>query len=131
MGISRLGHDEDLVVSRLLLTDNGVESDVYRWFFQAKELDMVVVKDATAGLRQAQADPPDTLVVSSSFGLDYIAQVARTLKSDPSTEQVRLIALLDSGDSVEGVGADAVVIRPFRLEYLYQVIKVPPNLAPS
>ena len=110
-------------MSRLLLIDNGVECDVYRWFLQAKELDMVVVKDATAGLRQAQADPPDTVVVSSSFGLDYIAQLARALKGDPTTEQVRLIALVDSGDAVERVDADAVVIRPFHLEYLYQVIK--------
>ena len=119
---TRRGCNEDRPLSRLLLIDEGVESDAVRWFCQSKELSLEIVKDAATGLRQAQDNPPDAVVVSSIFGLDYIEQLAQTLKADPATEQVRLIALVDSGDRADRVGADDVVIRPFRLEDLYEVI---------
>ena len=120
--VIRWGRNSDHPLGRLLLIDEGVESDACRWFFHAKELNLEIVKDAAAGLRQAKDNPPDAVVVSSIFGLDYIEDLVRTLKGDPATEQVRLIALVDSGDPIERVGADAIVIRPFHLEDLYEVI---------
>ena len=115
--------DRDVGVGRLLVIDDGLESDAFHWFLQSKEVEARVVKDAATGLLRAVSDRPGTVVVSSSFGVEYIGRLAEALRQDPGTRDARLIALVDSDDPVDTVHADAVVVRPFHLEDLYAVIR--------
>lgn len=115
-------------MGRLLVIDDGLESDAFHWFLQSKEVDADVVKDAATGLLRAISDHPETVVVSSSFGVDYIRRLSETLRNDPGTRDARLIALVNSDDPVERVGVDEVVVRPFHLEDLYAVIRGAANV---
>ena len=110
-------------MSRLLVIDNGVESDAFRWYLQAKEVDLEVVKDAAAGFQEAVNSLPRTVIVSSAFGIDYIERLVKAIRSTANGRSSRVIALIDSGDSAESLGADAIIMRPFHLEQVYQVIR--------
>ncbi len=117
-------------MGRLLLIDDGLESDAFRWFLQAKEVEALIVKDPVCGFLRATAERPEIVVVSSTFGLDYIRRIATALRADPAAGDIRLIALLDPQDARDGVNVDAVVIRPFHLEDLYAVILGTADVAP-
>lgn len=110
-------------MGHLLVIDEGLESDAFHWFLQSKEMEVLVVKDAAMGLQRAARDRPRTVVVSSSFGVDYIRRLAEVLRDGPGQPDTRLIAVVNSDDPVDLVWADAIVVRPFHLEYLYSVIQ--------
>lgn len=108
-------------VRRLLVIDDDFESDAVRWFFQSREFDLDVVKDAASGLREAGRHPVDTVIVNASFGGTYIAELARRLRNS-TCSRTRIIALADPSEAGEAIAADAVVVRPFHLEYLYEIV---------
>lgn len=106
---------------RLLVIDNDLESDAVRWFFQSREFDLDVVKDPAKGLREAGEHPVDTVIVNAGFGSHYVAELARRLR-DSTCSRPRIIALADPSEAGEAIAADAVVVRPFHLEYLYEIV---------
>jgi CheY-like chemotaxis protein len=78
------------------------------------------VRDAITGetaIRKAFAQPPDIVIVDMLLpGLDGL-EVIRTLRADPRTQHCRFIifsVLLK--EELLGVGADAVLSKPFRHE---------------
>jgi len=98
------------------------------WYFNREGYETIVASDGTEGLRKAQAQAPDVILLDLMLpglgGLD----VCRELRSSDRTREIPIIiitARAEETDQVVGfsMGADDYVTKPFSNKVLLQRIK--------
>ncbi len=103
---------------RLLLVDDdrGFRA-LLRITFEGVSIDVREAGNAAEAATAIEQEPPDVLVLDVGLpGMDGL-EFCRALKSDPATEEIRIV-LLTGRDDVAAVagaaGADAFLMKPFR-----------------
>jgi CheY-like chemotaxis protein len=89
----------------LYAEDNEVNVELVRQVFTLRPaIALGVAENGASALRMARDDPPDLMLVDMNLGDMTGIELARALRSSPSTSQIRLVAL--SADALpEQIGA--------------------------
>jgi len=104
----------------LVVEDDPVQSGILREQFEnwyGTSARVVESNDALVTLRNAVSEHNPYVVALLWFGHDSGERLAREIRSDPSLEQTRMIAMLDAGDNTDARSSDladfnAMVQRP-------------------
>jgi DNA-binding response OmpR family regulator len=82
----------------LVVDDNKDAADSLALFLQLAGFRVRTAYDGTAGLRAAEADPPDCVVLDINMPRADGLTVARRLRANPATRGARLVALTGLSD---------------------------------
>ena len=113
----------------LLIEDERGLIQSLSWYFNREGYETIVATDGQEGLRKAQTQVPDVvlldLMLPSLSGLD----VCRELRSGERTREIPIImitARAEETDQVVGftMGADDYVTKPFSIKVLMQRVRV-------
>ena len=102
----------------LVVEDEPDLQELLRYNLQRDGFHVTVANNGEQGLRLAQSDPPDLLLLDLMLpGIDGL-NVCRTLKSDPRTASIPIVMLTAKGEEADIVvglelGADDYVTKPF------------------
>jgi signal transduction histidine kinase len=126
------GVESDAVVSSrqnvLLIEDNQDGRDMMAMMLEVQQYCVTTAVDGYDGLRQAAAARPDIALVDIGLpGIDGY-EVARRMRRDPATRNVRLIALTGYGQESDRVraldaGFDAHLVKPVDMGRLMAVME--------
>ena len=112
----------------ILIVDDYVDAlDIWALYLQSIGYRVSTAMDGTTALAKAQRSLPDLIVLDLELpglsGLD----AARTLRADPRTQSIPLIAATGYGhrkfDTARRVGFDSVVEKPCEPDLLVQEIE--------
>jgi DNA-binding response OmpR family regulator len=112
----------------LVVDDDPHIRHLLQFNFQAHGYAVIMATEGLEGLKRAQEEHPDAVVLDVMMprmgGLD----VVRALKEDPSTETIPVVVLsakAQPSDVQQGraAGADDYVIKPFDLDDLTQRVE--------
>ncbi|MCA9083752.1 MAG: response regulator [Planctomycetaceae bacterium] len=112
----------------LVVEDEKSIADVIIYNLEKEGFRVVWERDGRDGLLKAQDIHPDLLVLDLMLpGMDGL-QVCRLLRSDPRTEQIRILMLTaraEETDEIVGfnMGADDYVTKPFKVRPLIHRVK--------
>jgi two-component system, OmpR family, phosphate regulon response regulator PhoB len=112
----------------LIIEDERALTDVLVYNLQREGYDITVAHDGKEGLRKAQMQVPDLLVLDLMLpGLDGL-EVCRAIRAGERTRDVPILMLTaraEETDQVVGftMGADDYVTKPFSVKVLMQRIK--------
>jgi two-component system phosphate regulon response regulator PhoB len=112
----------------LIIEDERGLTDVLTYNLQREGYDTVVAHDGQEGLRKAQMQLPDVILLDLMLpGLDGLA-VCRELRSGERTRHVPILMLTAKAEETDQVvgfsmGADDYVTKPFSVKVLLQRIK--------
>jgi len=117
---------EALVV--LLVEDNEVNRLVIQKLFAAHfEVTLLEAETAEVGIELARSESPDLILMDINLpGMDGY-QALEVLKSDPDTEQIKVVALSANamlGDDAKGLAAgfDDYLTKPIKIQSLFNVV---------
>ena len=112
----------------LIIEDERALTDVLAYNLQREGYDVTIAHDGKEGLRKAQMQTPDLILLDLMLpGLDGL-EVCRELRSGERTRNVPILMLTaraEETDQVVGfsMGADDYVTKPFSVKVLMQRIK--------
>jgi len=89
---------------------------------------VISATDGNAAVASAQRERPDLVVLDVMMPGKTGWEVARNLRHDPVTEQVKIVMLTAIGEQVNEMtsplyGADAHIDKPFEFDYLEKTIQ--------
>lgn len=112
----------------LIIEDERALTEVLSYNLEREGYEVVVCHDGREGLRKAQVQLPDLIILDLMLpGMDGL-QVCRELRSGEQTRQIPILILTaraEETDQVVGftLGADDYVTKPFSVKVLLQRIK--------
>jgi two-component system phosphate regulon response regulator PhoB len=112
----------------LVVEDDKSLADVLAYNLKLAGYEVVLARDGSDGLRQAQLKLPDVVILDLMLpGIDGL-EVCRRLRSDSTTQSlliVMLTAKAEESDQIVGLsmGADDYVTKPFSVKVLLERIK--------
>lgn len=112
----------------LLVEDEKSIADIIIYNLEKEGFVVSWERDGRDGLSKAQSSLPDLVILDLMMpGMDGLA-VCRHLRSDPRTEQIRILMLTarsDETDEIVGfnMGADDYVTKPFKVRPLIHRVK--------
>lgn len=101
----------------LLVEDNVDNRTIYRTILEYAGYTLIEAEDGEAALRKARDGSPDLILMDISIPLVDGWEVTRTLKTDPSTSRIPVIALTahalaEDRRRAEEVGCDGYLAKP-------------------
>jgi two-component system phosphate regulon response regulator PhoB len=112
----------------LIIEDERALTDVLSYNLQREGYDVVVAHDGQEGLRKAQMQLPDLVILDLMLpGLDGL-EVCRELRGGERTRHLPLLMLTAKAEETDqlvgfSMGADDYVTKPFSVKVLLQRIK--------
>ncbi|HEY0061418.1 MAG TPA: ATP-binding protein [Telluria sp.] len=112
----------------LLIEDNDDGREMMAMMLESNDYQVSSAADGYEGLRQAQVLHPDIALVDIGLpGIDGY-EVARRMRADPATRNVRLVALTGYGQendraSALDAGFDAHLVKPVEMQRLINVLE--------
>jgi DNA-binding response OmpR family regulator len=112
----------------LVVEDDRSLADVLAYNLKLAGYEVIMARDGTDGLRQAQLKMPDVVILDLMLpGIDGL-ELCRRLRSDSSTQNlliVMLTAKAEESDQIVGLsmGADDYVTKPFSVKVLLERVK--------
>lgn len=112
----------------LIIEDEASLVEVLTYNLKNEGYEVLSARNGQAGLELAQQKLPDLILLDLMLpGLDGL-QVCRHLRSNPKTENIRIMMLTAKSEEVDEVigfnmGADDYVTKPFKLKPLIHRIK--------
>ena len=113
----------------LIVEDEASLVEVLSYNLQREGYEVVIAKEGREGLRKAQMQLPDLIILDLMLpelnGLD----ICRELRASPRTAGITILMLTAKGEETDQVvgfamGADDYVTKPFSVKVLMQRIKV-------
>lgn len=120
-------HREQSVI--LIIDDNLTNLEVLFQFLDESNFEVWVARTGESGIRKAQYDAPDLILLDVMMpGLDGF-ETCRLLKDNPKTCDIPIIfmtALSDTVDKVRGLSLGAVdyIVKPFQYEEVLARVKL-------
>jgi two-component system, OmpR family, phosphate regulon response regulator PhoB len=112
----------------LIVEDERGLTDVLTYNLQREGYDVIVAHDGQEGLRKAQMQLPDLILLDLMLpGMDGL-EVCRELRAGERTRQIPIVMLTAKAEETDQVvgftmGADDYVTKPFSVKVLLQRIK--------
>jgi two-component system, OmpR family, phosphate regulon response regulator PhoB len=112
----------------LIIEDERGLTDVLTYNFQREGYDVIVAADGQEGLRKAQMQLPDVVILDLMLpGMDGL-EVCRELRSGERTRSLPILILTAKAEETDQVvgfslGADDYVTKPFSVKVLLQRVK--------
>jgi two-component system phosphate regulon response regulator PhoB len=112
----------------LIIEDERGLTDVLTYNLQRDGYETIVAHDGLDGLRKAQTQPPDLVLLDLMLpGMDGL-EVCRQLRAGKQTARVPILMLTAKGEETDqvvgfSVGADDYVTKPFSVKVLLQRIR--------
>ena len=113
----------------LIVEDETSLVEVLSYNLQREGYEVVVAKEGREGLRKAQMQLPELIILDLMLpGLNGL-DICRELRASPSTAGISILMLTAKGEETDqvvgfAVGADDYVTKPFSVKVLMQRIKV-------
>jgi two-component system phosphate regulon response regulator PhoB len=113
----------------LIVEDEASLVEVLSYNLQREGYEVVVAKEGREGLRKAQMQLPELIILDLMLpGLNGL-DICRELRASPSTAGISILMLTAKGEETDqvvgfAVGADDYVTKPFSVKVLMQRIKV-------
>lgn len=112
----------------LVVEDERSLVDVLTYNLGKEGFDVISATDGQDGLRRAQSTLPDLVVLDLMLPVIDGLQVCRELRSDPRTQNIRILMLTARSEEVDEIvgfsmGADDYVTKPFKVKPLIHRIK--------
>jgi two-component system, cell cycle response regulator DivK len=104
----------------LVVEDNSVNLELVRDVLEGAGYTVLAAVNGDDGLRMAQTELPDLVLMDLQLpGMDGL-EVTRRLKADPATSSIQIIALtahamLGDDESIVAAGCDGYITKPIRL----------------
>jgi len=107
-------------VARILVVDDEpAQRFALRRIFERAGHEVTDAGDGAAGLRAVRESPPDLVVTDMMMPVMGGDEFIRRLRSEPATAGIPILAA--SGDPGLAVGADAVIVKPYKWDHLTKV----------
>src|SRR5437660_7729426 len=112
----------------LIIEDERALTDVLAYNLQREGYDVTIAHDGKEGLRKAQMQTPDLILLDLMLpGLDGL-EVCRELRAGERTRSVPILMLTAKAEETDQVvgfsmGADDYVTKPFGIKVLVQRVK--------
>jgi CheY-like chemotaxis protein len=81
------------VAKILLIEDNEMNRDMLSRRLERKDFEVVIAIDGQAGVNMATSDAPDLILMDLSLPVLDGWEATRTIKADPATSSIPIIAL--------------------------------------
>jgi two-component system phosphate regulon response regulator PhoB len=112
----------------LIIEDERGLTEVLTYNLQREGYDAVVAHDGLEGLRKAQTQPPDLVILDLMLPSMDGLEVCRQLRAGKQTARVPILMLTAKGEETDqvvgfSVGADDYVTKPFSVKVLLQRIR--------
>lgn len=112
----------------LLVEDNEMNRDMLSRRLRTRGYDVVIAVDGQLGLEAAQAERPDLVLMDMSLPVMDGWEATRTLKADPATRDIPVIALTAHAMSTDRdkaleAGCDDYDTKPIELSRLLEKIE--------
>jgi two-component system phosphate regulon response regulator PhoB len=113
----------------LIVEDEAALVEVLSYNLQRDGYEVAVAKEGREGLRKAQMQLPDLIILDLMLpGLNGL-DICRELRASPRTASITILMLTAKGEETDQVvgfamGADDYVTKPFSVKVLLQRIKV-------
>jgi two-component system phosphate regulon response regulator PhoB len=112
----------------LIIEDERGLTEVLSYNLQREGYETVVAHDGLEGLRKAQTQPPDLVILDLMLpGVDGL-EICRQLRAAKQTARIPIVMLTAKGEETDqvvgfSVGADDYVTKPFSVKVLLQRIR--------
>jgi CheY-like chemotaxis protein len=107
-------------VARILVVDDEpAQRFILRRIFERAGHEVADAGDGAAALRAVRESVPDLVVTDMMMPVMGGSELIRRLRCEPATAGIPILGA--SGDPHLAVGADAVISKPYRREYLLEV----------
>ena len=112
----------------LIIEDEPSLVDVLTYNLTKEGFEVIVATDGQEGLRLAHTALPDLMILDLMLPVVDGLQVCRQLRSDPKTQDIRILMLTAKSEEVDeivgfSIGADDYVSKPFKLKPLIHRVK--------
>ena len=112
----------------LVIEDERSLAEVLTYNLTNEGFEVVTASEGQEGLRRAERDLPDLIILDLMLPVVDGLQVCRQLRSNPRTQQIRILMLTARSEELDEIvgftmGADDYVTKPFKLKALIQRIK--------
>jgi two-component system, OmpR family, phosphate regulon response regulator PhoB len=112
----------------LIVEDEKALQDVLAYNLEKEGFETSFASDGQEGLRRAQLQQPDVVILDLMLPIIDGLEVCRQLRSDPKTQNVRILMLTARSEEVDEIvgfnmGADDYVTKPFKIKPLIHRIK--------
>jgi two-component system phosphate regulon response regulator PhoB len=112
----------------LLIEDERPLVEILTYNLTQEGFEVVSATDGQDGLRRAQRELPDLIVLDLMLPVVDGLQVCRTLRADPKTQGARILMLTARSEELDEIvgfnmGADDYVTKPFKVKPLIHRIK--------
>ena len=103
----------------LVVDDEPAQRFALRRIFERAGHEVIDAGEGAAALRAVRESPPDLVVTDMMMPVMGGDELIRRLRAEPATAGIPILAA--SGDPHLAVGADAVVVKPYKWEQLTEV----------
>jgi two-component system, OmpR family, phosphate regulon response regulator PhoB len=112
----------------LIIEDERGLTEVLTYNLQREGYEAIVAHDGLEGLRKAQTQPPDLIILDLMLPTLDGLEVCRQLRAGKQTARVPIVMLTAKGEETDqvvgfSVGADDYVTKPFSVKVLLQRIR--------
>ncbi len=112
----------------LIIEDERGLTEVLTYNLQREGYETLVAHDGLEGLRKAQVNPPDVVILDLMLPSMDGLEVCRQLRASKQTARVPILMLTAKGEETDqvvgfSVGADDYVTKPFSVKVLMQRIR--------
>ena len=112
----------------LVIEDERSLVEVLTYNLTSEGFEVISATDGQEGLRRAQRDLPDLVLLDLMLPVIDGLQVCRQLRSDPRTQDLRVLMLTARSEEIDEIvgfnmGADDYVTKPFKIKPLIHRIK--------
>ncbi len=112
----------------LVIEDERSIVEVLTYNLTHEGFDVISSTDGQDGLRKAQRELPDLIILDLMLPVTDGLQVCRQLRSDPKTQHIRVLMLTARSEEIDEIvgfnmGADDYVTKPFKMKPLIHRIK--------
>lgn len=109
----------------IVLDDNEDILEAVSLVLKRKPLEVVALRDPGELMNNIPSHEPALLLMDIFLGIDDGRRICRSLKDNPSFDQLSVVlfsAQTYTPESVEASGADAILDKPFSVKTLYKII---------
>ena len=112
----------------LVIEDERALVEVLTYNLTNEGFEVISATDGQDGLRRAQRELPDLIILDLMLPVIDGLQVCRQLRSDPRTQDLRILMLTARSEEIDEIvgfnmGADDYVSKPFKIKPLIHRIK--------
>jgi two-component system, OmpR family, phosphate regulon response regulator PhoB len=112
----------------LIVEDERSLVEVLQYNLEKEGFEVITASDGQDGIRKAQTQNPDLVVLDLMLPIVEGFEVCRVLRSDPKTQNIRILMLTARSEEVDEIvgfnmGADDYVTKPFKIKPLIHRIK--------